>query len=235
MKTISMQRVWLRMRLAAVRFFNDARGIAATEFAMIVPIMLAMFFGTVEVSSGVAVDRKVTLDARTLADLISQAPPDPNPAVKDARDALIYDTYLQNVFTSAIPIMKPYDLPPARLQLSQIYVDKNLVAKIQWSKAGIFITNGDTQATLTSSTRNVGDIVTGVPTALLVKQTYLLFGEVNYNYTPLGIGYVMKSNVMLSDVAYARARQVVCVVYSTPNPPQPPPDPTTGQQCPTTQ
>jgi TadE-like protein len=235
MKTTSMQRVWLRMRLAAVRFFNDARGIAATEFAMIVPIMLAMFFGAVEVSSGVAVDRKVTLDVRTLADLISQSPPDP--AVKDATYAKIDDTYLQNVFTSAIPIMKPYDLPPAQLQLSEIYVDKNLVAKIQWVKAGIFNTNSDTQATLiNSTTRKVGDIVTGmIPTALLVKQTYLLFGEVKYNYTPLGIGYVMKSNVMLSDVAYARARQVVCVVYTTPNPWQPPPDPSTGQQCPTTQ
>jgi Flp pilus assembly protein TadG len=214
MKTTSMQRVWLRMRLAAVRFFNDARGIAATEFAMIVPIMLAMFFGTVEVSSGVAVDRKVTLDARTLADLTSQSPPD-NSMVKDSTYATITDTNLQNFFTSLIPIMKPYDLPPARLQLSEIYVDSNKVAKIQWSKAGIFATNSDTQATLTSSTRKAGDVVTGmIPTALLVKQTYLLFSEVSYNYTPMGIGYVLKNNLTLGDVAYSRARQVVCVVYN---------------------
>ena len=39
---------------------------------MIVPIMLVMFFGTVEFSSGVAVDRKVTMMARTLSDLTSQ-------------------------------------------------------------------------------------------------------------------------------------------------------------------
>ena len=38
---------------------NDCRGNAAIEFAMIVPLMLVMFFGTVEFSSGVAVDRKV--------------------------------------------------------------------------------------------------------------------------------------------------------------------------------
>ena len=35
--------------------------------------MLVMFFGTVEFSSGVAVDRKVTLMARTLSDLTSQS------------------------------------------------------------------------------------------------------------------------------------------------------------------
>ncbi len=39
---------------------------------MIVPVMLVLFFGTDEFSSGVAVDRKVTLMARTLSDLTSQ-------------------------------------------------------------------------------------------------------------------------------------------------------------------
>jgi hypothetical protein len=36
----------------------------------------------------------------------------------------------------------------------------------------------------------------------------------SYLYTPMGIGYVMKANLNLGDVAYARPRQVVCVVYN---------------------
>ena len=52
---------------------RDRSGIAAIEFAVIVPLMLVMFFGMVEFSSGVAVDRKVTLMARTLSDLTSQS------------------------------------------------------------------------------------------------------------------------------------------------------------------
>jgi len=220
MKTISMQGFWLRTRLAAVRCFEDARGIAATEFAMILPIMAVMFFGAVEVSSGVAVDRKVTLDARTLADVTSQAAPDP--AVTNAQYAPVNDTYLQNVFTSAIPILKPYDLAPARLQISEIYVDSNGVAKIQWSRAAFMTSNSDTQATLTTSTRNAGDTVTNiVPAALLVRRTYLVFSEVSYNYTPIGIGYVLKNNLTLSDVAYSRPRQAFCIVYTVPNPTQP--------------
>nr|WP_079544994.1 TadE/TadG family type IV pilus assembly protein [Bradyrhizobium lablabi] len=217
---MSMQGFWLRMRLAAVRCLEDARGIAATEFAMILPIMAVMFFGAVEVSSGVAVDRKVTLDARTLADVTSQAAPDP--AVTNAQYAPVDDTYLKNVFTSAIPILKPYDVTAAKLQISEIYVDNNQVAKIQWSRAGFIASNGDTQATLTTSTRTAGDIVTAiVPAALLVKKTYLLFSEVSYNYKPMGIGYVLKNNLTLSDVAYSRPRQALCVVYTVPNPPQP--------------
>ena len=60
-------------RGASRQAVEDRRGVAAIEFAMIVPIMLVMFFGTVEFSSGVAVDRKVTLMARTLSDLTSQS------------------------------------------------------------------------------------------------------------------------------------------------------------------
>jgi Flp pilus assembly protein TadG len=217
------------MRLAAARLLNDCSGIAATEFAMIVPIMLVIFFGTVEISSGVAVDRKVTLLARTLSDLTSQAAP----PTQSQSWSTVDDTYLQNVFTASIAIFQSYPASPSQVTISEIYVDSNKIAKIQWSKAATFA-SGATQATLVASSRNTGDVVTStVPPALLVKQTYLIFSEVKYLYTP-AIGYVVaKSGVTLSDVAYTRPRQVVCVVYITPNPTLPPPDPVTGQQCPT--
>src|SRR6185437_4228287 len=70
---MSMSKLWYRARLSALDLIGDRSGLAAIEFAMLVPIMLVMFFGTVELSSGVAVDRKVTLAARTLSDLTSQS------------------------------------------------------------------------------------------------------------------------------------------------------------------
>ena len=63
---MTIAKVWLRVRALARALSADSSGIAATEFAVIVPIMLVMFFGVVEFSNGVAVDRKVTLMARTL-------------------------------------------------------------------------------------------------------------------------------------------------------------------------
>ena len=198
------------MRLAAARLLADSSGIAATEFAVIVPVMLMMFFGTVELSSGVAVDRKVTLISRTLSDLTSQAAP----TTAGVWYAPVNDAYLQNVFTASIAILTPYVPTPATMQLSEIYVDLNGVATIKWSKAAT-IGSGATQATLANSTRVAGDIVTGVvPSQLLVHQTYLIFSEVSYLYTPLGIGYVMKANVPLKDVAYSRLRQATCLVYN---------------------
>src|SRR5579864_1005722 len=69
----SISKIWLRARRSVLDLIGDKRGVAATEFAVIVPIMLVMFFGTVEFCSGIAVDRKVTLMARTLSDLTSQS------------------------------------------------------------------------------------------------------------------------------------------------------------------
>jgi Flp pilus assembly protein TadG len=228
MKTMPMSQIWLRVRREAARLFRDSSGIAATEFAVIVPLMLVLFFGTVEFSSGVAVDRKVTLTARTLSDLTSQAPS----SVPNAVWAGVDDNYLQNVFTASIAIVKPYSVVPTTAQISEIYVDLSRNATIKWSRGATIGSDTATQATLAASTHNPGDTISSVPAQLLVPQTYLIWSEVSYLYTPLGIGYVMKSNVTLSDVSYSRPRQATCVIYTTPTPNQPDPNPT---PCPTTQ
>ncbi len=174
-----MTSIWLRLRGLARDFRSDRSGVAALEFAIIAPVMLVMFLGTVEFSSGIAVNRKVTQIARTLSDLTSQS------AVQ-----AVTDPYLQNVFTASILIVRPYSATPVKGTISEIYVDSNSKATIIWSKAAT-VASGATVATLTASSRSAGDVVTSlVPTALLVKQTYVILSEVNYLYTP-AIGYVM--------------------------------------------
>src|SRR3977135_2042238 len=106
MKTIS--RIWLRARHSLCNLARDNSGIAATEFAVIVPIMLVMFFGTVEFSSGVAVDRKVTLMARTLSDLTSQS-------------TSVGDTDMTNFFAASAAIMTPYSSTPTKSRITELY------------------------------------------------------------------------------------------------------------------
>lgn len=173
------------------RLRRDERGLAATEFAMIVPLMLVMFFGTVEFSSGVAVDRKVTLVARTLSDLTSQS-------------LSVTDTDLTNFFGSSSLIVWPYAATPINATISQLYVNPTtLKATVQWSKKR----DG-------SVGRSNGSEVT-IPTNLAIAGTYLIYSEVSYLYVPT-IGYVMaKAGVTLSDVNYTRPRQSTCVLYGT--------------------
>jgi hypothetical protein len=132
------------------------------------------------------------------------------------------DNYLQNVFTASIAILQPYSATPTKAQLSEIYIDTNKIAKIKWSKAAT-IGSGATTATLANSTRNAGDVVT-VPPDLSVANSYLIFSETSYLYTP-AVSYVMSySGVTLTDVAYTWPRQVRCVIYNnvpTPDCPTP--------------
>jgi Flp pilus assembly protein TadG len=62
----------LRLSRQLVRFSDDRSGLSAVEFAMLLPLMLTLYLGSVEISQGIAINRKVTLTARSLADLASQ-------------------------------------------------------------------------------------------------------------------------------------------------------------------
>jgi Flp pilus assembly protein TadG len=184
----SMSRRLLRLKRAARDFLRDKTGIAAVEFAFILPLMLVLFFGTVEFSQGVAVDRKVTIMARTLADLTSQ-------------NTSVTSTQLTNFFKASTAIMTPYSAQPLNSTVSELYVDPStLAARVQWSVG--------------SAPRTVSSTVT-IPSQLQIGGTYLIFSEISYQYVPT-VGYVMaKSGINLTDVAYTRPRQSTCVLYNT--------------------
>jgi Flp pilus assembly protein TadG len=207
MKPIS--KLWRRARLSAFKLLRDRRGVAAIEFAMIVPVMLMLFFGTVEFSSGVAVDRKVTLIARTLSDVTSQSPS-------------VATTDFNNFFTAGCAIMYPYAGPPPcttannpmTAVISELYIDTTLKVKVEWSvgyQGGVALTPGQPPPpTLV------------VSPSLLVSDTYLIVSQVTYTYVP-AVNYLNMmgsgtTGIKLSDVAYTRPRQSKCVIYPTPSP-----------------
>ncbi len=185
MMTMALSR-FCKLRLTAL--WRDCRGVVATEFAIVLPIMLIAFFGTVEFCSAVAVDRKVGIMARTLSDLTSQ-----NTSVNDAQ--------LTNIFNASTQIMAPYSTSPLQSTISELYVDPNtLVARVQWSQGAFPRATGSTVA---------------IPTALKVGGSYMIYSEVKYQYVPT-VGYVMaKAGIALSDLSYTRPRQSVCVMYNT--------------------
>jgi Flp pilus assembly protein TadG len=182
-----MMDIWLRVRRSAQGLIRDCRGIAATEFAIVVPVMLLLFFGTDEFASGIAVDRKVTLMARTLSDLTSQ-------------NISVTDSQLTNFFNASSAIMTPYSATPVRSTITELYVDPNtLAARVQWSKGSAPRTAGTTVA---------------IPTALQVGGSYLIYSEVSYAFVPT-VGYVLKNSITLSDFTFTRPRQSTCVMYGT--------------------
>jgi Flp pilus assembly protein TadG len=204
MKTRLPSSILSRVWWSAAAVIADCRGIAATEFAMIVPIMLVLFFGTYEFSSGIAIDRKVTLVARTLADLTSQT------------SSSVADSDLKNFFAASASILTPYSVTPIQPTISEIYVDASNVAKIQWSQAAtIAVVSGAPQATLQASNRKAGDIVQ-LPPALVIPDTFLIWTEIGYHYVPVVTQVMSKDGVHLQDQAYSRPRQTKCIDYPAP-------------------
>ena len=62
-----------RISCTIERFRSEIRGVAALEFAIIAPILILMFVGTLEVSLAIAVNRKVSRISSSVSDLITQS------------------------------------------------------------------------------------------------------------------------------------------------------------------
>jgi len=200
MKAVSQ--IWLRARRCAGDMLEDCSAVAATEFAVIVPVVLVLFFGTVEFSTAVAVDRKITLMARTLSDLASQSPP-----------AGIFDTDFTNIFAAANGVMTPYTpplYPAVSATITEIYIDPATgVGRAQWSK-------GTTpRAVSTTVPVPTGLIVNDPVTHAILPGQYLIFSEVGVLFTPtINFANLMPAaGLNLKDVSYTRPRQAACVVY----------------------
>jgi len=176
------------MRRRALELRGNSSGIAAVEFAMIIPIMAVLFIGTNEFSAGVAVDRKVTIMARTLSDLTSQ-------------NTEVTDDKLTNFFNASKAIMTPYSSTPVKGTISELYINPStLKARVQWSQG--------------AAAHSPGDII-DIPDALKIGGTYLIYSEVKYKYQPSVAWFIKSTGITLTDFSYTRPRQGLCVLYKT--------------------
>jgi Flp pilus assembly protein TadG len=191
-------------RRSAVRLARDNRGNAAVEFAVIVPVMLVMFFGTVEFSSAVAVNRKISMVTQQLADLAS-------------RYTTVNDTDMTNFGIIGDAMLTPYPSTPLQATITEIYIDPSTgVARAQWSK-------GDVPRGPGTTVPVPANLIARDAANKIVANQYLIFTEASYLYKP-AVGYVMGvGGVTLSDKTYMRPRLSSCVLYNT-----------TSGSCPTT-
>ena len=102
------------------RLVNDQRGVSSVEFAMLLPLMITLYLGAVEISQGVGIDRKVTLTTRTVADLASQV-------------SSINNADMTNLLNASAAVIVPYDTSQLKVTVSEITIDNTGTAKITWS------------------------------------------------------------------------------------------------------
>lgn len=180
----------VRHRRALRRFCRDRNGVSAVEFALILPVMVTFYLGSVELGNGLAVQFKTTLAARTVADLTSQY---------NTIDAAT----MTQILGAASSVVTPYPGNNMIVVVSEVTtINSSGSATVTWSAA-----NG-------GSARAAGSPIT-LPSALqtLPTGTSLIFGEVTYPYNPQ-FGYVLTGTINMYESQYFYPRKANCVSYN---------------------
>lgn len=168
---------WIGLMSRLRGFCRNRDGVAAVEFSLLLPIMLAIYLGGVEVGDGFAIDTRVTLVAHSVTDLATQY-------------VSIDNQDMTNILGASSAIIAPYGA--VTVTISEITTDASGNGTVTWSDSS----NG--------TARVVGSKIT-LPTSLQTPNISLIFGEVSYNYTP-ALGYVITGSLALSDSFYMMPR-----------------------------
>lgn len=178
-----------RQKIANLK--TDHSGIAAVEFALILPVMLALFLGSIEISQLIIVDRKVSNVAGTIGDLVAQS------------EDSIQSSVLSDYFTASEHIIAPFPSNVLSQVVTCVYVDSSGATTVIWSRAN----NG-------GSAHTTGAPFT-IPTSIsdVAHDTYLIVAESAYTYSPI-LGYTLDNSIALGEtfVFYPRFGAVISIL-----------------------
>ena len=174
------------------RFGSSTRGVAAIEFAAILPVLAVIFLATFDGGRAIATYMKVRAATYALASITNQY-------------STIASTDMSSILGASSVIMAPYNSTTPVVRVSQIKITSATAATVEWSAP-----QGGTALT----------IVPPLPTALKTSSTYpvyLIYAEVSYAYTPL-FGFFGSGGITFSDNLYTTPRGVSCIVYTPSSP-----------------
>lgn len=151
-------------RLAA--FCADRRGVAAIEFAFIAPVLLVMYFVTMEVSQAIETSKKVGRVGSMVADLVAQ-----QPQTVSAGD-------IDKIMQIAETTLAPYNRSSPSIVVTGIQLSDDATPKVvvEWSRK---MAGGAYSAAAASKT------TTTVPPTLMLPGTFLVRVESRLDYKPM--------------------------------------------------
>jgi Flp pilus assembly protein TadG len=162
------------------RFAADQSGVSAVEFAILLPLMLTMYLGGVEVSQAVSADRKTTVVAHTVGDLVAQA-------------SNVTSADVTNVLNAGAAVAYPFPSSNLTATVTSVCINSSgTIATVAWSRTQ----NG---------TAHTGVVTSSIPTALMVANTSLIWGEASYAYRPT-VGWTITGTLNLRDKFFMRPR-----------------------------
>lgn len=164
------------------RLRANTRGFAAVEFAMLVPVMVTMFLGSVEFSLGLSIDRRVTSIASATADLVAQS-------------EQISSSDLADIMNIIDSLIKPHDAAKLSVNIVSVVADGSNNVTVDWSynKTG-------------GQPYPKGSPYNNMPAGLTEPFSSVVVAEVSYDYDP-PVGKFIAGTITLSEKFYLRPRK----------------------------
>jgi Flp pilus assembly protein TadG len=179
-----------RLRQQIRRFAATRRGVAAVEFAMVLPVLVVLFLASFDAGRALTIYMKVRSATYALAAITNQY-------------QTMALTDMQSVTGATSVIMSPYPASSAVVTVSQVTVASATAASVAWS----YSLNG------TALTQNA---TVTLPTNLSTCGSYpcyLIYAQVSYPYTPM-FGFFTSGTLTLADNLYVTPRSSTCVIYT---------------------
>ena len=170
------------------RFARDRDGVSAVEFAIILPFMLTLYLGGVELGEGLSIKFKTTLAARTVTDLASQYVSLDGPT-------------MQNILGATSTVLSPYAATGVVVTLTELTINSNGKGVVQWS------------CSLNGTAYTVNQKLT-MPSNLQTSGITVLYGEVTYPYTP-SLGYAITGTFNIYQNMYFYPRLANTIALSS--------------------
>ncbi|TIN31447.1 MAG: pilus assembly protein [Mesorhizobium sp.] len=192
-----MMRAGAHLRTAGVwrkasRFWSDRRGIAAVEFALIMPILLIMYLVTMEASQAIETSKKVSRIGSMVADLVTQ-------------QTSVAKADVEGIMKIGPVTLQPYSRTAPTITITAIQVTPDATkALVVWSRK---LVDGVPSAGAAANTD------TTVPATLKVAGTFLIRVESTLVYDP-AIKLAMTSafnKINMGETYYLRPRRSVTI------------------------
>jgi Flp pilus assembly protein TadG len=163
---------------------NARDGMAAVEFAMILPVMLVICLGAVEVTSALICKSEISNTASTASDLIAQ-------------ESSVGTADINNVFSAVTALTYPFSTTGLKIIITSVIDDGKGGTKVDWSKAN------------TGSGHSTGAPIT-VPTGLVTSGGSVIMTEVTYAYKP-PTSWLVQIPISMANTFYSHPRRVAQV------------------------
>ncbi|MDB5622841.1 MAG: pilus assembly protein [Devosia sp.] len=156
------------------RWREDTGGAAVVEFALILPVMLTLYVGSLEASVLITMDRKVQSVAGAVGDLVARS------------DEVVTASQLNDYFQAATGILAPYPAITLKQVVTSVQVLADGTTTVAWSEGF----NGGSEHTVGVSY----PLPDAVKTIALGK--YIIVAEASTSFQPL-MGIIFTQDIPL--------------------------------------